>query len=52
VRPILILLMTSTATVVCTWLSIKLHFGFIGAWVIATVIIFVGSMMTRGKSAY
>lgn len=42
-RAFAILLMTSGATVISTWLSFKLHFGLLGAWLIATAILFVGS---------
>lgn len=50
-RAIVVLLITSTATVVSTWLSLKV-FGFIGAWVFATAIIFIGAYAAKGKSYY
>jgi len=52
VRALVILLITSLTTVVCTWLCTKLHFGFITAWVLAIAIIFVGALMTRGRNPY
>lgn len=42
-RAFVILLMTSGAMVISTWLSLKLPIGLIGAWVIATAILLVGS---------
>ena len=41
-RAVFILLMTSGATVISTWLSFKMHFGLIGAWIVASAILLVG----------
>jgi hypothetical protein len=35
-----------------TWLSFKMHAGLLGAWLVSTAIIAVGTMMTRSRNDF
>ncbi len=52
VRALVILIVTSGATVVCTWICTKFHLGFLTAWLLAAAIIFFGAVINKGKNSY
>lgn len=51
-RALVILIVTSGATVVCTWICTKFHLGFLTAWLLAAAIIFFGAVINKGKNSY